>query len=134
MFTKAANILNKNGFDITVTTDIGALQKLATGNLQVWAAAWSSGVDPDMYQVWHKDSTATSVKNWGYDVILNDTTGTYDYEKEIIAGTATNPLCLSYLIEKGRSTTNEDERTGFYVQAYEYVMKLAVEIDRKSVV
>ncbi len=128
MFTKAANILNKNGFDITVTTDIGALQKLATGNLQVWAAAWSSGVDPDMYQVWHKDSTATSVKNWGYDVILNDTTGTYDYEKEIIAGTATNPLCLSYLIEKGRSTTNEDERTGFYVQAYEYVMKLAVEM------
>lgn len=130
MFTNAADILNRSGFDITVTTDIGALQKLATGNLQVWAAAWSSGVDPDMYQVWHKDSTATSVKNWGYDVILNDTTGTYDYEKAIITGEGLGPndKSLSALIELGRSTTNEDERTGYYVQAYEKVMQLAVEM------
>ena len=42
-----------------------ALSKLSSGLLTVWAAAWSSTIDPDMYQVYHKDSTATSTLNWG---------------------------------------------------------------------
>ena len=37
-----------------------------------------------MYQVYHKDSKASSVKNWGYDVILNDTQNIYNTEKSII--------------------------------------------------
>ncbi|MDE7380082.1 MAG: hypothetical protein K2N14_03420, partial [Clostridia bacterium] len=47
-------ILNKCGFLINVTTDSQALSKLSSGALTVWAAAWSSSIDPDMYQVYHK--------------------------------------------------------------------------------
>ena len=65
---RAASILNKIGFDISVKTDSTALIKLASGQLQVWAAAWSSSSDPDMYQVYHKDSTATSHPQLGLPV------------------------------------------------------------------
>ena len=66
MFENAANILNKHGFKIKVVNSQTALSDLATGKLTVWAAAWSSGIDPDMYQVYHIDSLASSTSNWGY--------------------------------------------------------------------
>jgi peptide/nickel transport system substrate-binding protein len=121
MFEDAATFLNSCGFEITVTTDITALKKLATGGLQVWAAAWSSTIDPDMYQVYHKDSSATSVKNWGYPTIMADTTGQFDDEKEIIEE-------LSLLIEQGRETINQDERKEIYAEALDKVMELCVEL------
>ncbi len=121
MFEDAATFLNGCGFEITVTTDITALKKLATGGLEVWAAAWSSTIDPDMYQVYHKDSSATSVKNWGYPTIMADTTGQFNYEKRIIDE-------LSTLIEQGRETINQDERKGIYAEALDKVMELCVEL------
>ncbi|MBQ2712385.1 MAG: hypothetical protein IJF71_03315, partial [Clostridia bacterium] len=66
VFKNAADILNECGWDVEVVPDTQALTKLSTGALTVWAAAWGSTIDPDMYQVYHKDSTATSVKAWGY--------------------------------------------------------------------
>ncbi len=121
MFSKAEEFLEGCGFDITVTTDISALKKLATGQLQVWAAAWSSTVDPDMYQVYHKDSNATSVKNWGYETIFADTTGQFADEQTIINE-------LSELIEKGRETNIQEERAPIYKEALDLVMDLAVEM------
>ena len=121
MFEEAAKLLNDCGFDITVKTDINALKSLATGALQVWAAAWSSTIDPDMYQVYHKDSTATSTKNWGYPTIFADTTGQFDEEREIIEE-------LSLLIEEGRATVLQDERKVIYAKALDKVMELAVEL------
>ncbi len=120
LFTKAAAFLNGCGFDVTVATDINALKKLATGGLEVWAAAWSSSVDPDMYQVFHKGSTATSVQNWGYPTILNDSTDQFIQEKNIINS-------LSTLIEEGRKTNNQSERADIYIKALDKVMQLAVE-------
>lgn len=68
---KAAEILNNIGCDITVVADNDALSKLTTsGELAVWCAAWQATIDPDMYQVYHKDSQATSVLAWGYDYLL----------------------------------------------------------------
>ncbi|UKI49812.1 MAG: ABC transporter substrate-binding protein [Clostridium sp.] len=61
----AQEVLNKYGFQITCQTDANALKKLSTGDLTVWAAAWGSTIDPDMYQVYHKDSKATSVFKLG---------------------------------------------------------------------
>ena len=121
MFQDAAKRLNECGFDITVGTDVSALRKLASGELAVWAAAWSSTVDPDMYQVYHKDSNATSVKNWGYDVILKDLTGKYERELEIINE-------LSDLIDQGRETLEQSKRKEIYSQALDKVMDLAVEL------
>ncbi len=121
MFLAAEELLEDCGFTITVETNPSALKKLATGDLAVWAAAWSSTVDPDMYQVYHKDSNATSTKNWGYDVILRDQTGEYREEKLIIDQ-------LSAYIDMARETMIQEERAEIYALALDEVMKLAVEL------
>ena len=120
MFQDAAKFLNSCGFDISVTTDITALKKLATGGLAVWAAAWSSTVDPDLYQVYHKDSKATSIKNWGYDTIFADNEQ-FGYEQSIINE-------LSEKIEAGRQTLDESARKAIYADALDLIMELAVEL------
>ncbi len=122
MMQESANILNKCGFKITVRTDPQALIKLASGELQVWAAAWQSSIDPDMYQVYHRDSTATSVKNWGYHEIWKEGNDSkYAEEREIIN-------TLSDLIEEGRETLNPASRFATYTEALDWVMELAVEL------
>ncbi len=122
MFSKAADSLNSYGFDVKVQTDISALKKLATGQLAVWAAAWSSTVDPDMYQVYHKDSKATSVNNWGYSTIYGaDPDGQFEYERTIIDE-------LSEIIVQARETNSQAERSKLYVNALKYVAELAVEL------
>lgn len=118
---KAGNFLNKCGFQINVTTDANALKKLASGDLTVWAAAWGSTIDPDMYQVYHIDSKATSVLNWGYKQIKQNVGGKYNNELAIVKD-------LSDIIEKARETTDQNVRTKFYSQALDLVMELAVEL------
>jgi len=120
-FYKASQFLNTINFDINVATDAQALSKLASGDLAVWAAAWSSTIDPDMYQVYHMDSTATSTLNWGYKQILQNTGGKYNREKALVEE-------LSELIEEGRETTDERERAAIYSDALDVVMQLAVEL------
>ncbi len=119
MFVDAEKVLEECGFEITVQNDIQALRKLATGSLEVWAAAWGSGIDPDMYQVYHKDSTATSVNNWGYKEILNNQ-DKHPYEYRIINE-------LSEKIDAARATLNQNERKQIYAEALDLVMDLAVE-------
>lgn len=130
---RAADILKDIGFDITVTTDSTALSKLSSGLLEVWAAAWSSSSDPDMYQVYHKDSTATSILNWGFPTIEREGTG---YERDLLDE-------LAARIEEGRETTDREERANIYggmsgvriddggdmtnLSALDLVMELAVE-------
>ena len=123
MFQEAKAFLEQCGFKISVVTDINALKNLASGNLAVWAAAWNSTIDPDLYQVYHKDSKATSVKNWGYDVIYEDT-NKYYREVEIIDE-------LSEWIEKGRQTLETEGANGrkaIYAKALDLIMELAVEL------
>ena len=117
----AREILNRCGFKVTVTTDANALKKLTTGDLAVWAAAWSATIDPDMYQVYHKDSTATSTNNWGYKQIKLNAGGKYDTEVALLDQ-------LSELIEEGRSTTDQSAREKIYSDALDIVMQLAVEL------
>lgn len=117
----AKQILDKIGMSITVKNDKDALLLLASGGLTVWAAAWSSTIDPDMYQVYHKDSKATSVLNWGYREILNDTTGKYSAEKDIIVG-------LSDVIDEARQREDENYRKDKYKTALDLIMELAVEL------
>lgn len=117
----AGQFLNECGFEITVTTDSNALKKLSTGGLTVWAAAWGSTIDPDMYQVYHRDSTATSTLNWGYRQIKLNVGNKYDTELSIVND-------LSDLIEQGRETIDQDERARIYSDALDKVMELAVEL------
>lgn len=120
VFQRAAEILNDMGWDVDVKADSQALTKLSTGSLEVWAAAWGSTIDPDMYQVYHKNSSATSVYAWGYREILADTT-TYSREYAIINQ-------LSALIEKGRSYLDNPSRIPIYEEAMGLVLDLAVEL------
>lgn len=120
VFKQAAEILNECGWDVEVKADSQALTKLSTGSLEVWAAAWGSTIDPDMYQVYHKNSTATSVYAWGYREIKADPS-TYSYESGIINS-------LSDLIDDGRETMDQATRKGIYEQAMGYVLDLAVEM------
>ena len=122
MFLNAARILNSVGFDVKVVTSQIALSDLAAGKLAIWAAAWSSTIDPDMYQVYHMDSQASSTSNWGYKQIkAGKNTEAYAEEYRIITE-------LSDLIDQGRSTTNQNERKGIYAQALDKVMEFAVEM------
>ena len=74
-----------------------------------------------MYQVYHKDSKATSVLAWGYREIKADT-NKYSYENDVI-----NNL-LSPLIDDARSIMDQNARTPMYEQAMKYVLNLAVEM------
>ncbi len=117
----ASEILNQAGFSINVTTDANALKKLSEGSLTVWAAAWGSTIDPDMYQVYHIDSTATSTLNWGYKQIKANVGGKYDYELGLVEE-------LSEIIEDARKTNDQARRALLYSQALDIVMELAVEL------
>ena len=126
MFKQAAEILNSLGWQVEVKADSSALTKLATGSLEVWAAAWGSTIDPDMYQVYHKNSGATSVLAWGYGAI-KDNTSTYSYEWGIINGR------LSELIDDARTIDSSDaqgkaQRAAMYEEAMKLVLDLAVEM------
>lgn len=119
VFQTAAKLLNECGWDVEVVADSQALTKLSTGSLAVWAAAWGTTVDPDMYQVYHKNSNASSVKAWGYNAILaNDS---YWIEQDILDK-------MSEIIDDARETDDRAIRTALYEQAMGYVLDLAVEL------
>ncbi len=117
-FRDAAALLNEMGWQITVQADTTALTKLSTGSLTVWAAAWGSTIDPDMYQVYHKNSTATSTLAWGYPSIK--TSGTRE-EKDLLND-------LSDKIEEARETDVQADRAELYKEAMGLVLDLAIEL------
>ena len=108
------------GWKIEVKADTRALTKLSRGALSVWAAAWGSTIDPDMYQVYHINSTATSVNAWGYPQI-KAAPSEYVKETAIISE-------LSTLIEEGRETLDMTQRKPTYEKAMLKVLELAVEM------
>jgi peptide/nickel transport system substrate-binding protein len=120
VFQTAAKLLNDCGWSVEVIADTQALTKLSTGSLAVWAAAWGTTVDPDMYQVYHKNSNASSVKAWGYTQILANESA-YAEENAILNS-------MSELIDNARETSDRAERTAFYEKAMGYVLDLAVEL------
>lgn len=119
-FQNAADLLNECGWDIEVVPDTQALTKLSTGSLAVWAAAWGSTIDPDMYQVYHKNSTATSTLAWGYREILASP-ALYQYENAVLND-------LSAVIDEARETDDQALRSELYKEAMGYVLDLAVEM------
>lgn len=121
LFLDAADLLNAHGFDVKVTPSQQALSDLSAGKLAVWAAAWSSTIDPDMFQVYHKDSQASSVKNWGYTQILGGTNAEAWGDELIVVEQ------LSKVIDDARHTTVMAQRKVLYRDALDLVMELAVE-------
>lgn len=131
LLEKSASILNKMGLDITVTHDSMALSKLSSGLLTVWAAAWSSSSDPDMYQVYHKDSQATSTTAWGYKYLLSSKYQQPDPKNNPDNKNQVEMIKkLSDKIDEGRETDIVSERKEIYSGkdgALDMLMDLAVE-------
>ena len=121
VFKQAAELLNECGWNVEVKADSQALTKLSTGSLEVWAAAWGSTIDPDMYQVYHKNSTATSVYAWGYREILA-APDIYKEEYNIVT------KLLSPKIDAARRIEDQELRATLYEEAMGYVLDLAVEM------
>ncbi len=118
VFRDAAALLNSLGWEVEVVCDTQALTKINTGSLEVWAAAWSSALDPDLYQVYHKDSTATSTLAWGYNYLKKSGTS----EELDILDT------LSEYIDDARETDVQSERSELYMLAMQEILDLAIEL------
>ena len=73
-----------------------------------------------MYQVYHKNSTATSTLAWGYREILNNQAA---YQEEMSYLNA-----LSDAIDRARETDDKEERAEIYREAMGYVLDLAIEL------
>ena len=126
-FLDAQKLLNAHGFNVQVVTSAQALSDLSAGKLAVWAAAWSSAIDPDMYQIYHVNSQASSTSNWGYKQIKANPSD-YNYEYQIINGETKYGKSLSALIDEARETNDQATRTELYAQCLDLVMDLAVEL------
>ncbi|MDE7401020.1 MAG: hypothetical protein K2N17_03090 [Clostridia bacterium] len=121
MFIAAKTFLEQCGFKITVAPSITALKDLTTGDLQVWAAAWSSSIDPDPYQIYSINSNATSTKNWYKDGIM--VSGEYgEFAEEYQTA-----LKLNEKIMEGRQTLTQADRETIYKDCLDLIMDLAVE-------
>ena len=72
-----------------------------------------------MYQVYHVNSSATSVRAWGYPEIKQNRDSD---DFKLINGT------LKSLIEEGRAVTDQEQRKGIYEEAMNQVLELAVEL------
>ncbi|MGN0805431.1 MAG: ABC transporter substrate-binding protein [Candidatus Coproplasma sp.] len=106
MFIAAKQFLERCGFKINVEHSALALQKLTTGDLEVWAAAWSSAIDPDPYQIYSMYSNASSTKNWykqGIEMDGGSDTYNLGYEYKIA-------MQLTEMIEQGREQLNQADR------------------------
>jgi len=119
VFRDAAALLNSLGWEVDVVPDTQALTKLSTGSLEVWAAAWGSTIDPDLYQVYHKNSTATSTLAWGYPSIKNESGRR---EEQALLNE------LSKLIDEARATDVQADRIRIYEEAMGIILDLAIEL------
>ena len=102
----------------------------------MYALAWSSAADPDMYQVYHYASSATSVYSNGittmYGEAYGDELGTIEVTK--LNGTKEEMnqyealLYLGELIEDGLKYMTVEERKPIYVAALDLLAQLNLEI------
>ena len=105
MLKNASDALSTIGFtlsinDITEAADL--YQSYQSGVAELWAAAWGSTPDPDMYQIYHSKGSTNYYK-------INDSE-------------------LDDLIIAARQSTDQTYRKGLYKAAMEIVMDWAVEI------
>lgn len=104
--TAASEALAKIGFklDINDLADSSIMWNATeAGTAEIWCAAWSATLDPDMYQVY-------------------DTNGGSAYMYEI------NSPELDQMVEDARTNTDQTYRKAVYKEALDFVVDFAVEI------
>lgn len=104
--TAASEALAKIGFklDINDLADSSIMWNATeAGTAEIWCAAWSATLDPDMYQVY-------------------DSNGGSAYMYEI------NSPELDQMVEDGRTNTDQTYRKAVYKEALDFIVDFAVEI------
>ena len=112
ILTDAAAALATIGIELKVNdlADSAVLwEVLDVGTQEMWTAAWSSGIDPDMYQIYHSSSI---VGQGG-----SDSNHYHIAEDELDA-----------LIMEGRTSDDQTFRKAVYKQALDFIVDYAVEI------
>ncbi|MBR3842107.1 MAG: ABC transporter substrate-binding protein [Christensenellaceae bacterium] len=113
ILTETKNALNEMGLDLIINDPADSNElwdALDAGTAQLWAAAWGSTVDPDMYQVYHSSNI----------VGLEGSSSSNHYSIQ-------DPE-LDNLIMTGRSTTDQAFRKATYKEALELIMSWGVEL------
>ena len=104
--TAAAEALASIGFTLTIN-DLSdtSIMWAATegGTAELWCAAWTATLDPDMYQIYHSEGGSA----YNYSI--------YDEE-------------LDKLVEEGRNSTDQTYRKAVYKEALDFVVDFAVEV------
>lgn len=101
----AADAFKKIGFTLSVNDLANAsdlYQSYQTGVAEMWCAAWQSGADPDMYQLYHSQGSTNYYK-------INDA----DLDEQIMLA---------------RQSTEQTYRKGLYKAAMEIIMDWGVEL------
>ena len=104
--TAAAEALASIGFTLTINdlSDTSIMWAAIEGNTaELWCAAWSATLDPDMYQIYHSEGGTA----YQYSI--------YDEE-------------LDKLVEEGRNSTDQTYRKAVYKEALDFVVDFAVEV------
>ena len=136
IFLKAQTLLTELGFVVEVKTDSSLIANIKLSPVGVYALAWQSSADPDMYQVNHYESQADSVIangiKWLHENGNDDTLGTIEVTKldnSVVTMNQTEALeYLAELIELGTKYMLPEERKPIYDKALEVLAQLNIEI------
>lgn len=137
IFIDARDILNKLGAKAEIKVDTNLIANIKAAPVGIYALAWTSTPDPDMYQVYHYASQATSVVSNGIKGLYSGTFNTNEYgtiEVTKLNGdkvTMNQKEALAYLgelIEQGTKYMTTAERKPIYNCALNLLSQLAIEV------
>jgi peptide/nickel transport system substrate-binding protein len=106
ILTAAKEALATIGFDLEINdlSDTSVLwSALSSQEAEIWCAAWSATLDPDMFQIYHSEGGSA------YDYAI--------YSDE-----------LDELVMEGRTSTDQTYRKAIYKEALDFIVDYAVEI------
>jgi peptide/nickel transport system substrate-binding protein len=136
VFLEAQRILATIGVTANIITDENLIANIKKGPVGVYALAWQSSADPDMYQVYHFESQAESVISngivWLHENGDDDDLGTIEVTKldgSVVEMNQREALIyLAELIEEGVKYMLPEERAPIYEKALEVLAQLNIEI------
>ena len=136
IFLQAIDLLDEIGINAYLVEDEDLIANIKTDAVAVYALAWQAAADPDMYQVYHYESSAESVISNGIKWLQangsNNDLGVITVTK--LDGTTaemnqTQALeYLAYLIEEGVKYMSVEERQPIYEAALNVLAQLNIEL------
>lgn len=136
VYLKAQTLLATIGVTANIVVDANLIANIKKAPVGVYALAWQSSQDPDMYQVYHYLSQAESVISngiqWLYANGDDDTLGTLEVTKLDNTVETMNQKealgYLGYLIEEATKYMLPEERKPIYTCALTLLAQLVIEV------